>query len=273
MGRVISKERKNDLKQIQKQLMELYTSIQLIIDYEYSMAEFAKDNGIASQKIHMCTSNGMYSLLRGIEILDNKDIERLLKESMSPAEIIINEILKPKSLIILDTVEEDLLIKIMKEALNKNEYDVIINRYGFNGDTKTLVETADAIGISHSRVRQIEFNAIRKLRNPKYLKKLLPDYDLSIIELQKTKKMMDIKTKINNQLSEKVLNASIDELNLSIRCYNGLNNARIKTINQLSKHSLSSLLNITNLSKRLVRDIAISLEEKYGITLEDDLKN
>lgn len=51
--------------------------------------------------------------------------------------------------------------------LTQDEHKVINMRLGLDGDSHTLQETSDAMGLSRERVRQIEAKALRKLSSPK----------------------------------------------------------------------------------------------------------
>lgn len=58
-------------------------------------------------------------------------------------------------------------------SLKYREQDVIRLRYGLkDGRSYTLEEIGQIYGVTRERIRQIEVNALRKLRNPKYAKKI-----------------------------------------------------------------------------------------------------
>ncbi|KAK9064366.1 hypothetical protein SSX86_015748 [Deinandra increscens subsp. villosa] len=70
----------------------------------------------------------------------------------------------PEEILIKQTMSED-LSKVLS-TLNEKEQKVIRWRFGLeDGKTRTLQEIGDVMGVSRERVRQIEFNAFRKLRN------------------------------------------------------------------------------------------------------------
>ena len=62
--------------------------------------------------------------------------------------------------------------KILKE-LNAKERKIITHRFGIDGNKpKTLEELGREMGFSKERIRQIECNALRKLRNTEQIKHL-----------------------------------------------------------------------------------------------------
>ena len=62
---------------------------------------------------------------------------------------------------------------IMDIALTEKEKYVISERYGFkSGEKQTLETVGEKMGVTRERVRQIESKAIKKMRNPKYIRLL-----------------------------------------------------------------------------------------------------
>jgi len=74
-------------------------------------------------------------------------------------------------------------------------------------------------------------------------------------------KYIEIVSSINEE------NESIDELELSIRSYNCLNRAGIKTVGQLKKLSLNELAKVRNLGRRSLEEIETVLGVKYDWSL------
>lgn len=64
-------------------------------------------------------------------------------------------------------------IKKVLDTLTEKEKTVIMHRYGFfDSVPKTLAQTGDCMGVSKERVRQIEAEALKKLRHPSRAKRL-----------------------------------------------------------------------------------------------------
>lgn len=70
-----------------------------------------------------------------------------------------------------------LLIDIMPEVLNSSEINILRKRYGLGGcNPMTLDEIGKQVGLTRERVRQIQENALRKLKNSKYASSNLQQY-------------------------------------------------------------------------------------------------
>ena len=273
----ITEKRAEELKVMQKQLRELDESIQVILDGKSSMSQFAEKHGVTPQSMNNGLNKGLPSLLKRVDIATEEDIRKLLEDSMSPCERLINSVLQSNDLIILDVAEEDTFMEVINEALNEREREVINYRFGFLGELNSLDKTAIHMRITRERVRQIEAKALRKLRNPRWLKKFLPNYDLKIKELKENETMKDIekrldeKQKINTNIKVNHINiitTPLDQIGLTVRAYNCLKRTGINNVGQLSKISKSKLEKIRNLGKVSQQEIIDKLKE-YGIELKD----
>ena len=59
------------------------------------------------------------------------------------------------------------------EGLKPREREIIRARYGFDdGVEKTLEEVGHMMGVSRERIRQIESNVMKKMRQPVSMKKI-----------------------------------------------------------------------------------------------------
>ncbi|RMD77784.1 MAG: sigma-70 family RNA polymerase sigma factor, partial [Lentisphaerae bacterium] len=71
-----------------------------------------------------------------------------------------------------DSVGNDMLQKAIEDALStlsEREQEIIRSRFGLNGrKVMTLEELSKQFGVSHERIRQIEANALKKLRSKQF---------------------------------------------------------------------------------------------------------
>lgn len=93
--------------------------------------------------------------------IDNKDgdgeteIGDLIEDTESPS---------PEELMIRDD-RHRFLLEVMYKCLSPRDIKVMCMRYGFyDGEPKTLEEIGAAFNVTRERIRQIESNALRKLK-------------------------------------------------------------------------------------------------------------
>ncbi len=66
---------------------------------------------------------------------------------------------------VIEEINREKLIALLKENLDDREYDIIIKRYGLaGGKPQTQRETSQSLGISRSYISRIEKKAISKMR-------------------------------------------------------------------------------------------------------------
>lgn len=58
----------------------------------------------------------------------------------------------------------EMLLRIMRKVLTPKEMYIIVNRFGFDGDTMTLDELGKLYNLTKERVRQIEARALKKIK-------------------------------------------------------------------------------------------------------------
>ena len=121
-----------------------------------------------------------------------------------------------------EKVFDEFLINDIRKAfdvLNENEKKVILLRYGFYGEPKTLTEIGEILGLTHERIRQIEIKAIRKIRSSRHSKVLAgytDDEDYALKNLTFFNKLYRSRNNCrNNKLEtladkEEVVSKSID---------------------------------------------------------------
>ena len=107
-----------------------------------------------------------------------------------------------------------------------------------------------------------------------YAAKLLKDQFSLFINFEEIEEEVEeapVLDEKNNELLEK-LNTSIDELELSVRAYNCLKNAEIKTIGELVQKNESEVLKIKNFGKITLTELKKVLEG-MGLTFGMDVKD
>jgi len=63
--------------------------------------------------------------------------------------------------------------QVLSDALTEQERDILSRRFGLNGHSEhTLEQVSDSYDVTRERIRQIEFDALKKLRHPSRIKAL-----------------------------------------------------------------------------------------------------
>lgn len=165
--------------------------------------------------------------------------------------------------------------------LTERESNVIQMRYKYG---LTLSDVAKEYGnITRERVRQVEAKAIRKLRHPSRKCWLVHGVSGMIANARNEAKNSAISSELKNTIAEissisvslakitgealvktsmddivdkdPILNQSIQELNLSVRSYNCLDRAHIKTVKDIVNMTTSELFRVRNLGKKSCDEI------------------
>lgn len=183
---------------------------------------------------------------------------------------------------VFDNFEERLNILIQKGILSEREIFVIEKLYK---DCYILEEVGKMLNITRERVRQIQGKAIRKLRyREKYF--LVGDYE-NLEELAKkeyekyleeqkiiwtyesaTKFIREHEVEVKNNPAY-VMNTTIEELDLSVRSYNCLRRAGIKTAEDIVNKTVLGLMKIRNMGRRSLKEIVEKLKQ-IGITIPEE---
>jgi DNA-directed RNA polymerase subunit alpha len=96
------------------------------------------------------------------------------------------------------------------------------------------------------------------------------NYDEDIVEFEETQKQVDAE---REDLLQK-LNMSVNEIELSVRAANCLNNANITTVGELAQKSEADMLKYRNFGKKSLNEIKGKLEElglALGMTFDSDV--
>lgn len=178
---------------------------------------------------------------------------------------------------LLDLVPGNLIQLLYK--LTSHELIVIYYRYGRKC---TLAEIGTLWECTGERVRQIENKALRKLRqwvhyHPRVTLYTAAEYEYAV------ENMYDIATDVlklsalksessNKEKEQKLIEAStplfyeLDNLDLTVRCYNCLKRAGIHNLLQLTTKNFEYLRKIRNIGDKNIIEI-MNLLDSYGLSL------
>lgn len=92
--------------------------------------------------------------------------------------------------------------------------------------------------------------------------KILLEHLALFIDLSEATKNMDVMLERKENEKEKLLETSIDDLNLTVRSYNCLKRSNILTIQDLINKTESEMLKVRNLGKKSFDEIKLKLEER-----------
>ena len=199
-----------------------------------------------------------------------KDIERMLFEqgwlyNLKIGQLIVND--KDEDGRYVSNIYIPGVHEVLRE-LSDRENHILWLRYSQN---KTLEEVAKELNVTRERIRQIESKCIRRLRQPKYITKVLA------ISESKHKEILNAKiatvekeirdfygeemTKRNGLLPQRFCETPLEELDLSTRPYNCLRRAGISTIEQLQQMPEEKLLRLRNLGIKSLYEIQSRLAD------------
>ena len=99
--------------------------------------------------------------------------------------------------------------------------------------------------------------------------KLIQDHISLFVDLVESMSQMDILVCREEDKQTKVLEMTIEDIDLSVRSYNCLKRAGINTVADLTKKSESDLAKVKNLGKRSLEEVAAKLES-FGLSLRND---
>lgn len=156
-------------------------------------------------------------------------------------------------------------------------------------DEKTLQDIGKMFNLTMARIQQIVTKAIRKLRTPTRVKMIkngprhkdiqdLDETEAAIAErTERIAKQLAELENMENQLKEKTENTlqipftktlfdTIDDLDLSVRTYNGLIRANCTTVNQVIELlENGNIFRVRNLGKKSVEEIITKIAKTYGV--------
>ena len=283
---------------IDQELLALEMNVEDFDEPFISHAKAAEIIGISrrSLDIRFCKKKGLsyYRLKNGIkqELLFRKsDIKKFLTPTLEGVPLNVRKIEQ----LIAQLEQVNFFKNVGEGLLYMSERDLeIFQMYLFGNDLEYI---AKSVGLVKERVRQIVYKLIRRtfysLRNienwiealkdaeyidwnPKefvaYVEKLQAEnFNLKKHREQCTCKNQEIEIQ---KLSEeeirraKILEKSIQDLDLSVRAYNCLHAAEIKTFGELITYSTCDLLKIRNFGKKSILEIE-ELVDSFGFSMKE----
>lgn len=99
--------------------------------------------------------------------------------------------------------------------------------------------------------------------------KIVQDHTMLFVELVENMSDMDILVTREEDKQNKVLEMTIEDMDLSVRSYNCLKRAGINTIEDLTKKSKDDMLKVRNLGLKSLEEVIQKLES-YGFGLRND---
>ena len=99
--------------------------------------------------------------------------------------------------------------------------------------------------------------------------KLVQDHIGLFVDLVESMSQMDILVSREEDKQTKVLEMTIEDIDLSVRSYNCLKRAGINTVADLTKKSESDLAKVKNLGKRSLEEVIAKLQS-FGLSLRND---
>ncbi|MDO5397554.1 MAG: DNA-directed RNA polymerase subunit alpha C-terminal domain-containing protein [bacterium] len=186
-----------------------------------------------------------------------------------------------------DAVPDDIegTLEYVFYTLKERERLVVNLRYK---EKKTYVEIGKLLGICTERVRQIDCMAIRKLRKPqRYMliklgvkaaitsstaaareSEFSQRMESAMISIEGIADMLgtilgnsDMK-QVSNMCSKYNLRKNLESLGLSVRTYNCLSRAGVKTLEDIVKMNPAELRKIRNLGPQSYNEVAMRIHEK-----------
>lgn len=181
------------------------------------------------------------------------------------------------------STEAELYLAMCMSSMTEREMLVIKLRYF---EQKTLKEVGEILGITGSRVREVEAKGIRKLRNRSapgyilahgakaYMNKRVNEKAEEVLKIRKQELEDEYREKMagavirddenKRDIIRKLKATTIEEMDLSVRAYNCTKRVRIDTVGELMERypTYEQLITIRNLGRKSAEEI---IEKVQGL--------
>ena len=230
----------------------------------------------------------IFGELRAYDAVHSLLVDKLREKYEPQAKLSLRSVLADVSKTVVEKVKDgglawtDLkkgLVREVLSTLTEREQKVLGMRFGLDGylGPGTLEKVGQDFSLTGNRIRQIEARALRKLRHPTRSKNLVilhglatesdvREYAEQMHERQervrwRAELYQEIRTEVLAPFTGDAIEAAenavkrIDELEFSVRTYNGLAQAGIRTIGELAGWTEAALLNSKHFSRKSVKEI------------------
>ena len=130
-------------------------------------------------------------------------------------------------------------------------------------DHLTLDEAGKCLGVTRERVRQIIAKALRKLKHPTRMNRMRAvsraEYEDLLVENERLKRDLNSVDPNIDPFVKNPWDIPIADLDLSVRSYNCLQRAGIRTVYDLCQKTEEEMMRVRNLGKRSLAEVKLKL--------------
>lgn len=280
----LSEGRAEELERIAKAAEDVLVVIGEALNYGAPMTVSCKKRGISYTRFRRFCEGCMYIREGGRK----KDKVEALNGGITFEERLYAKVFGVKEWEACDLMPEDAeeTVGLVLSGLSERERLVLTDRV--NG--KSLEAVGEEYGVSRERARQIEGKAMRKLRRSERSRRLLlGDAGLADIaaEFEKkkedamlvyekilaarddlVKRVMEIVPSAGVDIKEPAQSIEIETVDFTVRAYNVLRRAGIKTLGDLAGWSKVELMARRNMGRRTLNEVEGKLES-FGLSLRE----
>lgn len=278
----------NKLREAKEKLDFLSGVIGKILDGELNQGQAAREIGISAQAFGRQLQDAFTPFIR-TRILKEKDLSDIAKTMRTPVETLVGHvfgIMAEEEILMIDFETQEKILALAKETLKEREYSVLSARYGLDdnypGHTGlSLDESGKCFGIQRERVRQIQSQAIRRLRNPKIWRQLVPGYETYVKALMDLDDMKRMELRMHEEYNSvltcmrwlqyqknicNIFNTMFDRKRMTFAEDVLVSDMPVKEkeiVEELSSHGIRTIRDLMSMDE----DTAVSVGKALGISL------